>query len=280
MLGDPVVAEQHSHHALELAQRLNDRYLQIEARILLAQTLNYAGHPNRVAAILEDDFAYLGTAMRHARQGQTMIRSVVAATNLSTSFAAMAEFERSQTYEDQAIAIADEAGRPFDQMYAQWAKGIRLDYQGDFKAAVAAHQKSTEIAEANDLWFMTTFAQPWLGHALIADGRPKKALKALSAIEAAAKRVELPYVEALSQVFGAQAAQALGHDDDARRQAHPALAFNDAYPNPLIEFAALSALARLESRAQRQAILQKAAEIAARSGFHAWMQRIRDDLSA
>ncbi len=272
MLRDAALAIDQSHRAEELADRLEDQLLAIEARVLRAQALDYSGRPNQVAALIANDFEYLASEVRHDTLGQTMIRSVVAGAHLSMAAAAMGRFDESVRYEDEATAIANEAGRPFDQMYMWWARGFRLDFEGAPAESVAAHQESVAIAEEHDLWFMTTFAQPWMGHALIRAGRPDEALHLLRRLESGAQRVELPYVEALSQAFAAQACQAMGDLEATRAHAATALAFHDEFPNPIIELVARTALGHAAAGTEdAENELAAAAALARANGYEPWL---------
>jgi len=279
MLGDVVLAIEQSHRAEEMGRQLGNRYLEIEGRILRAQSLDYSGQPRGVEELLRPDFDYLSAELRYETMGQTMIRSVVAGAHLGMAGAAMGNFADATTYEDAATAIAAEAGRPFDQMYMHFASGMRLDFQGRAAAAVEAHRRSAAIAEEYDLWFMTTFAQPWLGHALISADRAQEALELLRRLEAAALRVELPYVAALSQAFAAQASQRLGNPADTQEHAAAALEFDAVYPNPVIELVARTALGRLDpGSATGTEHLQRAATIATDNELRPWLADLFDDL--
>jgi class 3 adenylate cyclase/tetratricopeptide (TPR) repeat protein/ABC-type nitrate/sulfonate/bicarbonate transport system ATPase subunit len=272
MLGDVARAEEQSHIAEQLGKDLGNRWLEIEGRVLRAQAYNYSGQPNRVPALIRDDFEYLSTELRHETSGQTMIRAVVAGAHIAMAASAMGNFAEATPFEDEATAIASEAGRPFDLMYMHYTSGMRLDFQGRASAAVEAHRRSVAIAEEHDLWFMTTFAQPWLGHALLMDDRADEALELLRRIEASAHRVELPFVEALSQAFAAQATQRLGDADATRAYAAAALDFDSQYPNPVIELAARTALGLLDKgSAEGLSELHKAADLAGRYGFRPWL---------
>jgi tetratricopeptide (TPR) repeat protein len=272
MLGDVAQAEEQSHIAEQLGKDLGNRWLEIEGRVLRAQAYNYSGQPNRVPALIRDDFEYLSTELRHETSGQTMIRAVVAGAHIAMAASAMGNFAEATPFEDEATAIASEAGRPFDLMYMHYTSGMRLDFQGRASAAVEAHRRSVAIAEEHDLWFMTTFAQPWLGHALLMDDRADEALELLRRIEASAHRVELPFVEALSQAFAAQATQRLGDADATRAYAAAALDFDSQYPNPVIELAARTALGLLDKgSAEGLSELHKAADLAGRYGFRPWL---------
>jgi tetratricopeptide (TPR) repeat protein len=278
MLGDVALAEAQSEIAERVGKRLGDKWLEIEGRLLRAQTFDYAGMPNRVPDLIRDDFAYLSTEMRHETSGQTMIRAVVAGAHLAVALSAMGNFDEATPFEDEATAIASETGRPFDLMYMHFSSGIRLDFQGRPSAAVEAHRRSVAIAEQHDIWFMTTFAQPWLGHALLMDGRAEEALELLRRIEASAQRVELPYVEALSRAFAAQAAQILGDADATRKHAAGALRFNSEFPNPIIELAARSALGALKrGTSEGQSELRRAAELAEAYGYRPWLASLQEN---
>jgi class 3 adenylate cyclase/ABC-type nitrate/sulfonate/bicarbonate transport system ATPase subunit/tetratricopeptide (TPR) repeat protein len=280
MLGNVALAEEQSHIAERLGRSLGDRWLEIEGRVLRAQTFNYAGQPNRVPELIKDDFDYLSTELRHDTRGQTMIRAVVAGAHLAVAESAMGNFDEATPYEDEATAIAAETGRPFDLMYMHYTSGMRLDFQGRASAAVAAHRRSVAIAEEHDLWFMTTFAQPWLGHALVMDGRAAEALELLRRIEASAQRVELPYVEALSQAFAAQATQRLGDEGASRAYAALALDFNSRFPNPVIELAARTALGILRKDSDEGlSELHKAAALAQKYGFRPWLASLQLELA-
>ena len=190
--------------------------------------------------------AYLTSEIRHETMGQTMIRSIVACGHLAMSESIQNRFESAAKWEKEGSRIADEADRPFDRMYMQFARGICLDFQRNIEESVIAHERSVEIAQANDIWFMMTFAQPWRGHALYMAGRYKEAMEILRKTQDSAQRTALPYVEAQCCGFASQVSLALGDTETARADAEKALAFGQAHDAPLLEFIGLRSLGRIE----------------------------------
>lgn len=265
MLGEKPVAEVQAQQAYDLAQEIDDRYLTVESRILLAQTHSYSGMPRGVLSLLMPHMGYLTHDIRHETMGQTMIRSVVACAHIATTEAAQGHFVPSAKWEAEGCAIADEAGRPFDLVYMQLTRGICLDFKGEMDASVAAHEKAVEIAEANDIWFMMTFAQPWRGHALHVAGRHEEAMEVLRTTQAAARRAELPLVEAECRGFAAQVCLALGDTDTARDDAQAALAFGLSHEVPLLELVGLRSMGRLD----------EALAVAEQWGYAVWAQELR-----
>ena len=242
MLGNTPVAEAQAKSAKRLAQQIDDHYLLVESAILLAQTFSYAGKPLEIATLLMPHMDYLTHDIRHDTMGQTMIRSVVACAHIAMSEAFQGKFDSAKKWVAEGQAIAEEATRPFDLVYMQFTQGVCLDFKGEFRASIAAHEKAVEIAEANDIWFMMTFAQPWRGHALFKAGRLSEALEVLCTTQLAARRAELPLVEAACRGFSAQVCRALGHADKAEADAEAALAFGQTHDVPLLEFLGLKVL--------------------------------------
>ena len=112
------------------------------------------------------------------------------------------------------------------------------------------------------------------------DGRAAEALELLRRIEASAQRVELPYVEALSQAFAAQATQRLGDEGASRAYAALALDFNSRFPNPVIELAARTALGILRKDSDEGlSELHKAAALAQKYGFRPWLASLQLELA-
>jgi tetratricopeptide (TPR) repeat protein len=263
MLGDAPMAEEHAATAHEIATRLNDQYVAVESRLLLAQSNTYAGRPRTVPAILRPHMDYITRDIRFETMDQTMIRSVVATSHFAVARAAAGEFKESQSWLDEGFAIATEANRPFDLMYMYFAKGKCLDFAGKPDESAIAHETSAAIAEENDIWFMTTFAQPWRGHALLRAGRFDEADEVLRKTQAAAIRVELPFIEAESRAFASVLAKVSG--GDPKPDADAALAFAARYDTPGLEMLALGGLGRMS----------EAHDVAIQHGFDAWAEEMR-----
>jgi class 3 adenylate cyclase/tetratricopeptide (TPR) repeat protein len=266
MQGNVPEAESQAARAFELARESGDRYVEVESRILLAQTYSYCGRPCDVRPLLLPHMDYLTRDIRHETMGQTMVRSVVACAHLTMTDAAQARFDTAAKWEDEGAAIAEETGRPFDRMYMQYSRGVRLDFEGRPEEAVLAHERSAEIAEANDIWFMMTFAQPRRGHALYMAGRLDEALEVLSTTEAAARRVELPFVEAECRGVAGLIRSAQGDAHAAREDAEAALAFGRRYAAPLLELLGLRALGQVE----------EALAVAERWNYRVWADQLRE----
>lgn len=264
MLGDAPLAEEHAATAYDIASHLDDRYVAVESRLLLAQSNIYAGRPRVVPAILEPHMDYFTGDIRFETMDQTMIRSVVATAHSAVARAAAGDFEECQSWLDEGFAIATEANRPFDLMYMYFAQGKCLDFAGRTDEAAKAHETSAAIADENDIWFMKTFAQPWRGHALLRAGRYDEAREVLRKTQAAAVRVELPFVEAESRAFASLLEKVTGGDPESDAQA--ALVFAARYDTPGLELLALAGLGRM----------REAREVAEQHGLNAWADEMRN----
>ena len=119
---------------------------------------------------------------------------------------------------------------------------------------------------------------PWMGHALMMAGRLDEAMALLRRVEAGARRVELPFVEALSQAFAAQVMQRMDDRKGAMGYAAAALAFHEAFPNPIIELIARTALGRVDGSPEARGHLQRAADLARMNGFGPWLLPLLDQL--
>ena len=278
MQGDSRFAVKQGKRALELALEMDDGYLVAEARLVLAQTYDYAGRPLKVADLLLPDLELRAGPSRHQRRGQTMVRSVVAYGHLAWSSAFLGHFADSAEYEEAGSRIATEAGRPFDQLYMRAVAGIRWALQGEAEQAVTEHERAAEIGDEHDLWFIRTFFQPWRGHALLGAGRPAEALALLVTTQEAAELMELPYVRGLSLVFAAEARRMLGESKTSMSEAEEALEFANDRELPLIELAALTTLGKLKSSDEESStFLEKAIEVAGRQGMRPWLAELSMD---
>jgi len=263
MLGDAPMAEEHAATAYDIASQLQDQYVAVESRLLLAQSNVYAGRPRAVPAILQPHMDYVTRDIRFETMDQTMIRSVVATSHYAVARAAAGDFEESQSWLNEGFAIAREANRPFDLMYMYFAQGKCLDFAGEAEEAVAAHENSSAIADENDIWFMTTFAQPWRGHALMRAGRQEEAHDVLRRTQASAVRVELPFIEAEARAFVSVLEKMSG--GDPKPDANAALAFAAHHDTPGLEMLALAGLGRIS----------EACDVADQHGFDAWAAEMR-----
>jgi class 3 adenylate cyclase/tetratricopeptide (TPR) repeat protein len=260
MLGNAAQSEGQAMRASELAAELDDRYLEVESQILLAQTHAYAGRPGLVPDLLLPHMGYLTEEVRHETMDQTMIRSVVACAHLATSFAAANDAEASGHWRETGILIADEAGRPFDQMYMQFAAGTADDLLGDYETAVLAHERSARIGDEHDIWFMKTFAQTWRGHSLLMAGRLEEARRVLDQAVMDARENEMPYVEFSCRAVRSRVSYNSGDVESALADATAAVDFGDEKGLPLLKLFALPSLDRAD----------EAAALAASCGFSNW----------
>ncbi|MGB7860187.1 MAG: hypothetical protein WBM90_06790, partial [Acidimicrobiia bacterium] len=267
MLGDALVAERHAETAFSGGSTSEDHYLIVESRILLAQSHVYSGKLHLAIPLLEPHMDFLLNDIRYATMDQTMIRSVVACAHYAVAEAGSGKLEEAMRWIDEGISISDEAGRPFDRMYMQFALGKSLDLVGD-PTALGAHESAVEIADENDLWFMKTFAQPWHGHALVRAGRPEHAIKLLRETEAEARLYELPFVEVESRAFASVVMAALSQDPSP--DAIAAIEFGNRHSVP--ELVMLGSIALGETEA--------ATLLADEHGFTVWAQEMRDGLWA
>jgi class 3 adenylate cyclase/tetratricopeptide (TPR) repeat protein len=280
MLGDAIEAEEAGWRALEIAEMLDDRYLAAEARLLLGQTYDYAGRPRAVIEMIEPDLDYFGGELRHERLGQTMIRSVVAHSHVAIASSLVGHSGAAITRADQAVEIAEEAARPFDLLYAYFARGICFDLEGRIEESIDSHQRAADIGHDHDLWFIRSFAQPWRGHALLGARRDEEATALLDDVREAGRRVGLPYVEWLAAVFAAEGHRRLGRVGPAAALASRALDFAQHQRLPLIEIAALRTLGDLASDgADRIDRLRRAEAAAETHGYGPWLEQIRADLA-
>ena len=151
MLGDMREAGKQAQTVADLARGMTDRYFSVEWRILQSQCYSYGGKPAQIGPLLIPHMAYLTDEIRHETMGQTMIRAVTACAHLAVAEAFLGRTDSSSRWQREGHAVADEAQRPFDLMYMQFVSGVCLDLGGHHSAAVEAHEKSAEIAEARGI---------------------------------------------------------------------------------------------------------------------------------
>lgn len=260
MLGYMDEAREQARAVAEVAQRIDDVYYTAESRILSAQCCSYSGKPAQINALLLPCMDYLTKEIRHETMGQTMIRSVTACSHLAVGEAFLERFESSARWEREGHAIAGEANRPFDLMYMHFISGVCLDLKGEYQAAVRAHDRSAEIAEDNDVWFMKTLAQPWRGHALLKAGAAGRALEVLHAAESYARYAEVPFIEIWCRVMAAMIYREQGDFEAARSEAEAAIEFGRSFDVPLLIYFGYAAAGQHE----------EAQQLARQQGYTAW----------
>ena len=126
--------------ALQLARSAaNDEFI-VAATYHLAQSYVWSGDYTEASELLAGVLGLATGALCESRIGTAGTMSVLILELLGAAEAYVGRFDDADKHIDEAIAIADQLSRPYDQTIARWYKGFALAQSG-------AHQKAIGLLE-------------------------------------------------------------------------------------------------------------------------------------
>ena len=177
--GDVEAALEEGRRAVRMASEHEDR------RLIVGATANLAmGHffHGRFRDAVETTAHYaddLKGIYRHDRLGTTATSSVNWLSNLAAMHAALGEFDTALAFTAEAREIADETGKPFDQVMVNQWHGFVLANAGRYQEAMEPGKQALDVANEGGFEFLQAWAGCMFGNACARAGQAEAALENL-----------------------------------------------------------------------------------------------------
>ena len=182
--------------AQSMAEKLDDQRLIIPARIYLGQAHLWRGELAQALAELGRDIGWINGALRHERLGTTGASSVACLGFLASASVFVGRFDDAERFSRDAVAIAEEVGRPYDLVFAGMFRGWVLCHCGRVEEGLRALEPAHRLCEAMDIRFFGPVIAMGLGFAYVESGWADQGAELLSAAMATHHANAQPYNEA------------------------------------------------------------------------------------
>jgi class 3 adenylate cyclase/tetratricopeptide (TPR) repeat protein len=219
--------------ALEIAERLGDVKLGVVASSYLAQTYCYRGEFERVVELASKAVAALPANLNNEYLGMAVPASVFDRAWLIMSLAELGRFSEAETYETEAIRIAESTEHPFTIGWAYFAASMPPLLKGDWVKARARIEHWVAMARTGNLGIHLPWAIASSAWALAQIGEASEAAKRIQEAEQLLER------QAARGIVGhrgwsyhavGHACLLLGRLDDAQRLAERAVETSQRQP--------------------------------------------------
>ncbi|HZB92949.1 MAG TPA: AAA family ATPase, partial [Stellaceae bacterium] len=250
-LGDSEAAIAAGRLALNLAGRLGDEGLSISARIFVAQAHLWRGELAEARSTLDAGIDWRSSEFRHQRFGTTGTSSILTLHVLASANAFAGNFAAADKFAADAIAIAAEGKRSYDQVHAAWCRGWVLSYRGAMGESRAVLEEALRLCEKMQVRYFLPVIAAVLGTVHSECGRATEGVALLSRALATQRANGLRYGEAWSSALLGYAKLAGGDLDAAVALAMQALELGRAHGYGTVEVTALRVLAASLGRLAR-----------------------------
>lgn len=268
-----------AQRARELAATAGDYLARLEADLAYGQACAFRGDIVGTLRTVEPIRARLTGELRHARLGQTGLRSVWCLMHLADAMTLKGDLAEARRITREAIIIAEEVNKPYDKAVAHVREGfIELEAE-NYHRAVAAFDRSRALAEGSDLAWVAAWARTGLGYAYLMSGHVEAGRHLLEATQRQARAESFIAVETYCTVYLADSMRRQGQWRDAGSEAAAALALARRWGYWDIEVMALLCLGEIAlGRRDRDDLalspLQEAASLAEARGYNLVLARI------
>jgi tetratricopeptide (TPR) repeat protein len=179
MLGNIEEAITNGVRACELAATNHDPAQGLMANYFLAQAHEFRGDYGAAIERLTRDVPDLLGAHRHTRFGMTGTNAVLHLSLLSHSHAYLGDFPQGESCARQALAVANETGRPYDEGIAHFGDGIVKLCQGRLDQAIASLEAGFETCKTKGIGALLPMIGCRLGFAYTLDGQRERGAELL-----------------------------------------------------------------------------------------------------
>jgi len=179
MLGNIEEAITNGLRACELAISNHDPAQALMANYFLAQAHEFRGDYGAAIAILTRNVGDLLGPHRHTRFGMTGTNAVLHLSLLSHSHAYLGDFAEAESSAREALAVANETGRPYDEGIAHFGDGIVKLCQGHVEHAIASLEAGWQTCKAEGISALLPMIGCRLGFAYAINGEAKKGAELL-----------------------------------------------------------------------------------------------------
>lgn len=221
--GDLEASIQCGERGLEIARDIKDSRLALSASSFLGQAYMWRGNFRKSLALLQDNRSWTTGPLRLERIGTTGTSSVLWLGMLAASQAYIGDFADAEKTAQQACAIADEAGRPYDMALAHWYAGFVQAHQGNPPRALSLLEHGYHICRTARISFLIPVISTSLGHTYALAGRFDEGIELLTKAVEYSKSAKFPYGVAWSTVYLGFANLMAGRTQGVTEQAKDAI---------------------------------------------------------
>jgi len=172
---------------LEIARRRSDWELEIQVAGRLGAFQIDRGDFESACALLERAITLIPQDQNHRCFGLLPLASVGNRAALARTLPELGRFREAHAYGDEAVAIADEAGHPFSQMFANLWAGNAFVMHREFERAIPPLERSLDLCRNRGLNLLQARVSSTLGFAYYNAGRRAEGLQMLEATVADAE---------------------------------------------------------------------------------------------
>jgi class 3 adenylate cyclase/tetratricopeptide (TPR) repeat protein len=221
--GDLETSIRCGERGLEIAREIRDSRLELSASSFLGQAYMWGGNFRQSLALLQDNRSWTTGPLRLERIGTTGTSSVLWLGMLAASQAYIGDFPDAETTAQQACAIADEVGRPYDMALAHWYAGFVQAHQGNLPRALSLLEHGYHICRSARISFLIPVISTSLGHTYALTGRFDEGIELLTKAVEYSKSAKFPYGVAWSTVYLGFANLMAGRTQHVAEQAEDAV---------------------------------------------------------
>jgi DNA-binding SARP family transcriptional activator/tetratricopeptide (TPR) repeat protein len=243
-----------------LAARTGDPLLVSEAALARGQLLRLMGDYHGAASVIGPQLDRWLGELRHHRGGHLGTRSIWALGHIALSSANLGELDDAGRQAGQALAIAQETGRPTDLQFAIHHTAIVDRMAGRLEAAIQAYRNAVDIVRAADLAYFHFWIAANFGETLLAAGQIEEARQVLEFAVAATEVGPLSKLSPRAAIALGRAQHLAGLAAEAEATLRGVVEKSGRLGQPALQVAALHQLAETLSAGDEAATLRAEAE--------------------
>jgi class 3 adenylate cyclase/tetratricopeptide (TPR) repeat protein len=253
--------------ALVAARAARSRQIEIVASYILAGSNYTAGRFRRAAELVVSARGGLPEAEKLGRMGTTGTTLVLLDVMETAACAWLGEFQNGDSRLAEAVQLATQTGRPYDNVACAFATMVALLQRGRLEDAVVAGESGLKLIREFDLRFFFPIVVNQLGFALAATGRAEEGLALLRDSHSAARELEQVAARASAEAGLGYALMRLGRDTEAEETLRSSLRLSTQQGFNIVRIVAAQHLAELVGRSRHRGeeaedLLAEAIEVA------------------
>ncbi|MGI9509225.1 MAG: adenylate/guanylate cyclase domain-containing protein [Geminicoccaceae bacterium] len=223
-LGRRAQAIETAEHALDVSREAGDLSLEVAAHFYLGCPLMTSGNYERAEATFQSVVDRLKGDLSRDRCGLPFVPAVIARSWLVWSLAERGKFAAGLEIAEDALAIAEEVGHPFNIAHLYYDLGYYYEIKGDIDLGVEALGKAVDLIETWRLTYLSPFIKGFYGHVLALAGRHDEGVQILEEAERLYEEIGLGLFRSLVGLQLGEAYLIAGRCDDALTKTKQALA--------------------------------------------------------
>jgi class 3 adenylate cyclase/tetratricopeptide (TPR) repeat protein len=244
--GTPTQSIEIAEPALKRVRAAQYRDLELLAVYIVGQANYAAGNYRATADLLSAEIDQLRGANALARFGTGGTTSVLFLIMIGIATASLGDPNRARVALDEASAIAEWTGRPYDAVACSYARGILLGSTGQASEAIAEFRRGLELCRDYSINLFIPLIVGQLGAALTAVGLQSQAIGLLEKVVREAESLGHNVGSVFANYALAAAYKASGKGREARTLAKTSLEYTRRYEFRGVEARLLLLLGTLE----------------------------------